>query len=337
MTVLKADGQRYVEELDSRPSAGDDDPIGGCETDPDGLRDAGLPHAAVRRWRFAQMQTLWGRSHACRVGLTERGVLLASATRYLFDGFLDGVRIRVCALGNLTSATDADSPFIPALVADVIEDAAVRHRADVALLFCGGIERWQSEAGYHNIAPPDVDLVFPPTPRAGAPMVSLRVGENRDLPAIVAMGQSRSAPFRFHLDRDLDFVTHGIVRERLLAGLAPAGVQELQFFVTEEGTNATAYVVMRVRGEAWTILQCGDRDPSGARVGAIMQALIARDPARSSPSIRGWFPPGFTPPQAARVSATQSALTLWASRLGSHRHDVPLRAEDSLYWMSDLF
>jgi hypothetical protein len=28
------------------------------------------------------------------------------------------------------------------------------------------------------------------------------------------------------------------------------------------------------------IEECGDRDPSGARVGAILQALIAREPAK---------------------------------------------------------
>jgi len=337
MTVLKADGQRYLEELDSRPRAGDHGVLVGCENDPHDLRCAGLPDAAVRRWRFAQMQTPWGRSHACRVGVTDGGVLLASATRYLFSGILDGARIRVCALGNLTSSTDANSPFVAAFVEDVIEDATIRHSADVALLFCGGSARWHSEAGYQNITPPDVELAFPPTPRAGAPMVSLRVGEHRDLPAIIAMGQSRSIPFRFHLDRDVDFVTHGIVRERLLAGLGPAGMQEFQFFVTEEGTVAAAYVVMRVRGDAWTLLECGDRDPSGARVGAIIQALIARDPTKSSPAIRGWFPPGFTPPQATRVSVTPSSLTVLASLLGSHRHDVPLLAETTLYWMSDLF
>jgi hypothetical protein len=337
MTVLKVDGQRYLEEMDSRTRAGDDGPVGRCGHDPDGLRHDSLPDAAVRRWRFAQMQTLWGRCHACRVGLTEAGVLLVSATRYLLSGVLDGDPIRVCALGNLTSTTDANSQFIPKFVEDVVADAIVRHSSGVALLFCGAVDPWHNDAGYQNIAPPDVELVFPPTPRAGAPMVSLRAGEHGDLPAIVGMGQSRSITFRFHLDRDVDFITHGIVRERLRAGVGPAGMQELQFFVTEEGTIATAYVVMRVRGDAWTVLQCGDRDPSGARVGAIMQALIARDPATSSPVIRGWFPHGFTPPQATRISETPSSLTLMARLLGSHRQDLPLCAENSLYWMGDLF
>jgi hypothetical protein len=283
------------------------------------------------------MQTTWGRSHACRVGLSEAGVLLASATRYLLSGVLDGTHLRVCALGNLASATDANPEFMRRLVDDVIVDAGNRYGAEAALLFCGAAQRELGGAGYRNIAPPDVELVFPPTARGGAPMVSVRAGEDRDLPAIVAMGQIRSAPFRFHLDRDIDFVKHGIVRERLLAGVGPAGMQELQFFVTEEGTIAAAYVVMRVRGDAWTILQCGDRDPSGARVGAIMQALIARDPATSPPVVRGWFPPDFTPPQATRTSVTSSSTTLFATLLGSHRHTAPLSAKDTLYWLSDLF
>ena len=33
------------------------------------------------------------------------------------------------------------------------------------------------------------------------------------------------------------------------------------------------YVVISVVGETWTIEDCGDRDASGARVGALLQAL----------------------------------------------------------------
>jgi hypothetical protein len=50
------------------------------------------------------------------------------------------------------------------------------------------------------------------------------------------------------------------------------------------------------------IEECGDRDPAGARVGALLQALLAREPAERRPIIRGWFPPGFMPPQVTIVS-----------------------------------
>src|SRR5206468_10676186 len=35
--------------------------------------------------------------------------------------------------------------------------------------------------------------------------------------------------------------------------------------------------------------ECGDRDPSGARMGAILQVLIARNPAERRPAITAWL------------------------------------------------
>lgn len=60
------------------------------------------------------------------------------------------------------------------------------------------------------------------------------------LGAIVAMGRVRADRFRFHLDRDGDFVQYAITRKRLLAGLGPANARQLQFFIAEEGVTAAA-------------------------------------------------------------------------------------------------
>jgi hypothetical protein len=35
---------------------------------------------------------------------------------------------------------------------------------------------------------------------------------------------------------------------------------------------------------------------AGARVGAILQAVVAREPAERRPVIRAWLPPHFLPP-----------------------------------------
>ena len=58
-------------------------------------------------------------------------------------------------------------------------------------------------------------------------MTLIRGGEERDLAAIAAMGQIRGGPFRFHLDRDVDFVQYTITKKRLLAGLGPATTRQL--------------------------------------------------------------------------------------------------------------
>lgn len=168
-------------------------------------------------------------------------------------------------------------------------------------------------------------------------MTPIRGGEERDLAAIVAMGRIRAAPFRFHLDRKVDLVQYAVTRKRLLAGLAPAKARQLHFFIAEEGIKAAAYVVVSIAGPTWTLEECGDRDPSGARVGAILQALIAREPGAQRPSIRGWLPRGFRPPQITIVSSQPSTHLMMVRSLGATVIEPPLKADDVLYWRADTF
>ena len=96
-------------------------------------------------------------------------------------------------------------------------------------------------------------------------------------------------------------------------------------------------MVVSAEGTTWTLEECGDRDPSGARVGALLQALIAREPAEHRPTIRGWLPPGFLPPQLTVVSSTPSADIMMARMLGSTAALPQLGAADVLYWHNDVF
>jgi hypothetical protein len=191
--------------------------------------------------------------------------------------------------------------------------------------------------GFAVVPMSDVEIGVAEPARRGAPMTLIRGGEERDLAAIVAMGQVRASAFRFHLDRDTDFVHHAIMKKRLLAGLGTAGARQLHFFIAEEGITAAAYVVISVVGTIWTIEECGDRDPSGARVGAIPQALIAREPVESRPTIRAWLPPGFVPPQVTIVSAAPSPAVMMVRSLGTTEVHPSFSGDDVLYWRSDIF
>ena len=113
--------------------------------------------------------------------------------------------------------------------------------------------------------------------------------------------------------------------------------RQLHFFIAEEGITAAAYVVVSIVGPTWTIEECGDRDPSGARVGAILQALIAREPVERRPTIRAWLPPGFVPPQVTIVAARPSTEALMVRCLGSTVMQPRLSGDDVLYWRSDIF
>jgi hypothetical protein len=167
-------------------------------------------------------------------------------------------------------------------------------------------------------------------------MTMVRGGEARDLAAIVAMGRSRAESFRFHLDRDIDWVQYAITSKRLLAGLGSANARQLHFFIAEEGITAAAYVILSVVGAWWTLEECGDRDVSGARVGALLQALIAREPTERRPTIRGWLPAGFMPPQVTIASATPSAATVRVRVLDPSMMVRRLSSDDVLFWRSDL-
>lgn len=262
--------------------------------------------------------------------------LMASAVQFNLTGVLDRHPVRVCGIGQVFAPPSHNGrDHGHALVAQLLAEAAAEG-VDVALLFATAPTAASVADGFSVIPLIDQELVVAESPRHGAPMVLVRGGEDRDLQAIVAMGKVRAAPFRFHLDRDGELVKYAITKQRLRAGLEAPGVRQLQFVIAEEGITAAAYLVMTVLDGTWTIEECGDRDPSGARVGAILQALIAREPAERRPRIRGWLPPGFRPPQVTITSARPSDDVMMLRFLHPTFGRRPLTAADVLYWRSDL-
>ncbi len=295
-----------------------------------------LTAAAFARWQQAQSRTAWGRTHITQMALMDGDLLRASAACYHVPAVLDSRDVRVLAAGDLLPHT-SNLDDTRALVEQMLVDATA---SGDAVMVIGARERpsWADELGFADITPSTVELACPTTRRPGAPMLSIRAGEDSDLTHIVGMGDTAWATARrFHLTRDADFIKHGIVVDRLLAGLSPLGTLRLEFFATEEGTNAAAYVVLRVTEDGWVLQQCGDRDPTGARVGAIIQALVARDPTAVAPRIRAWLPPGVVPPQVRTTPSDASLGCVLARVLEPASDTAPLTAADSLYWRSDCF
>ncbi len=297
----------------------------------------GLSRAAFLKFDAAQAKTIWGRRHRRRFALVDGDDVLTSAERYDLAGVLDQQPVTICGIAAVCPyGHEHVDDHAGALVERLLEDAA-RDGADVALLFRTANTPYQAPEGFDDISMTDVELNVAESSRHGAPMTLVRGGEDRDLGAIVAMGQARARQFRFHIDRDVDFVKYTMTRKRLLAGLGLAGVRQLQFVIAEEGVTAAAYMVMSVAGGTWTIEECGDRDPSGARAGALLQALIAREPVESRPAIRGWLPSGFVPPQVTIAAAVPSAEVLMARALSPRVPRLRLSSADPLYWRNDLF
>jgi hypothetical protein len=297
----------------------------------------GLSPAASMTFHKALTRTAWGATHQRRYALVEGDEVLVSAERYDLAGLLDGQPVRVSGIGGLVaSRAHSDRSHTRTLVEQLVDEFR-RDGVDLALLFVVGDSAPDVPPGFDAVPMIDMELGVTESPRYGAPMTLVRGGEDRDLAAIAAMGNVRSGHFRFHLERDTDFVKYAVTKKRLLAGLAPWRTRELQFVIAEEGITAAAYVVISIAGRSWTIEECGDRDPSGARVGALLQALIAREPVERRPIIQAWLPPGFLPPQVTVRAARPAAELMMISYLTPGVARSPLTTADVLYWRGDVF
>jgi predicted N-acetyltransferase YhbS len=304
------------------------------------LWNDGLTRPAYGRFYAAQIATPWGRKHLQRFALVEGDQVVASAKLYRFDAVQDGQPIQVAGLGAIFTTPEARGRGSARELIGLLLERAVADGADLALLFSEIGPEYYARSGFEAIATKDVQLRVTESTRHGAPMTMVRGGDDRDLADIVAQGLTRAERYRFHLTRDRDLVHFAIARKRLFAGLSPPGVRAVHFFIAEEGASAVAYVVISVQGEAWTIEEMGDRDPSGARVGAILQTLIARAPSEKRPSIRAWLPDGFLPPQLTIVGEMPSAEVMMIKPLNDRARGTlssPLASQDVMYWRADMF
>ncbi len=299
----------------------------------------GLSPRAYERYYAGQLATPWGRSHLARWALVNAaGAVLASAKLYRFDAVLDGQPTRIAGLGAVfTQPAHRGRGHARLLIERLIEHAQA-DGADLALLFAEIGSEYYARLGFSVLPRSALTLHVVESDRRGAPAILVRAGEDRDLSDVVAMGRLRSARYRLHLERDRDLVQFAIARKRLLAGLGPPGAREMQFFVAEEGASAVAYVLISARASEWIMEEAGDRDPSGARIGAILQVLIARDPAERKPVLRGWLPADLCPPQVRIVERRASPDVMMIRSIGRRQNPRPPREEaDVLYWKSDEF
>jgi GNAT superfamily N-acetyltransferase len=297
----------------------------------------GLTRGAYARWWTAQLRTAWGAARLKRSVLVSGPEVLASAKEYHLDAVLDGRPIAILGLGAVFTQPEHRGHGHARVLIERLLDKAAEQDAGAALLFSEIGPDYYRPLGFEPIVTSESIVRVVEPARRGAPAMLVRAGEDRDVPAIAAMSRVRAEPFRFHLDRGAELIQYAIAKKRILAGLGPPGARETQFFVAEEGASAVAYVVMSVRGSEWVLEEAGDRDPSAARVGAILQALVARHPAEQRPVIRARLPAGFLPPQLSIVESHATADVMMIRALGNTRIAPPLSEPDVLYWQSDVF
>ncbi|MFN2445464.1 MAG: GNAT family N-acetyltransferase [Vicinamibacterales bacterium] len=296
----------------------------------------GLTPSAYARYWDAQIRTPWGAAHLDRVALVDGDTVVSSLKRYDLNARLDGRIRRVLGLGAVfTSPAHRGRGAARELLQRVLA-TAVTEGYELAALFSEIAPAFYERLDFVPVPLHEIRIAVRPS--RGSPAVLVRAGDQRDLPAIAEMSARRSATTRLALERSEELIRFGLTKRRLLAGLGPPGLRQVEFLVVEEGYTAVAYVIGSEQDGKWFIEEAGDRDPAGARVGAMMQAMLSRLPAESPPEIRAWWPHDFIPPQVevAERYPTNGVLMIRALTDGILAVP-PLRAEDVAYWRLDYF
>jgi GNAT superfamily N-acetyltransferase len=296
----------------------------------------GLSRSAYGQWTAAQMRTAWGRQHLRRFALVDdRGRLLATAKRYRHAARIDGQEAVVAGIGAVFTPPELRGKGYGTAVIERLVEQERQAGAFAAALFSEIGADYYERLGFAAV-PLDEVTVAVNVSKAGSPAMLVRAGDDRDLADVAAMDRVRSDSARFALRRDVPLIQYALSKKRLLAGLGPPGLRQVEFFVAEEGASAVAYVVLSASANGWTLEEAGDRDPAAARLGAMLQVLAAREPSHQLPRIRTWWPRTFpVPPQWRLTERVDSHDLLMVRPL----RDLPrpLTADDVFFWRSDYF
>jgi predicted N-acetyltransferase YhbS len=281
----------------------------------------GLDRERYARFWDAQRLTTWGSTHLDRVALVEHGEVMSSAKRYDLSARIEGRIRRVLGIGAVFTSPARRGRGSAARLLELMLDAAEAEGFEYAMLFSEIDPAFYERLDFVPV--PVLESRIQVTLKGGTPAVLVRSADDRDIASVAEMSARRAEGARFALDRSDDWIRYGIAKRRLLAGLGPPGLRELEFLVTEEGHQAVAYVVTSIYQGRWFIEDAGDRDPSGARLGAMLQLMLARTPHVPAPEIRAWLPHDFTPPQVTRVETHATASVLMIRPLKDRTLPLP--------------
>ena len=295
----------------------------------------GLTPAAYGQWNAAQLRMPWGRDHLTRLALVdEDGALLATLKRYRYEVRIDGREGTMCGIGAVFTPPDRRGRGYASALMERVLDEERRAGTLMAMLFSEIGTAYYERLGFTAVALDEVTVNV--KRKDGSPAMLVRAGGESDLPALAGLHAVRSASARFALRRDASMIGFALAKKRMFAGLSSLGQRQLEFFVAEEGASAVAYVVLSGNQHGWTLEEAGDRDPAAARLGGMLQVLVAREPSRPLPIIRAWWPRSFAvPPQIELTGRTDARDVMMVRALADI--EVPTRADDVFYWRSDYF
>ena len=301
------------------------------------LWSEGLSLPQYERYWKAQLATPWGATHLDRVALVEDGAVTSSAKRYDLSARVAGRIRRMLGIGAVFTSPSRRGRGSARRLLTAMLDAALAEGYEFALLFSEIDPRLYESLDFVPVPLIESTLRVARKGR-GSPAVLVRAGDERDIPAIAELSATRSATARLALDRSEDFIRFGLTKRRLLSGLGPPGLREVEFLVTEEAYTAVAYIITSVHEGKWFIEDAGDRDPAGARLGAMLQAMLARTPHLDQPEIRAWLPATLVPPQVEVIERKPTEEIMMIRPLQDRSLPLPpLPAADTIYWHLDYF
>ncbi len=302
----------------------------------------GLSSESYARWNLVQSRTPWGAAHLKRVALVDGDTIHASAKWYDLEARLDGQTLRVLGIGAVfTPESERGRGRAPELIRRMLADAE-REGYHAAVLFSEIGAPYYERLGF-TVIPRDT-VTLDVVQKKGAPASLVRAGDETDLKRLAELHDISDAHARFALRRTPDLVQFAVSKRRTRSALAPLGARTTEFYVSEEGNHAVAYVLI-TRGPSGNLADgpetmwldaCGDRDPTGARVGAILQVLLARTPAETPPPLLSWLPDGWLPPQVRIASRAPAEDIMMIKPLGSTA--LPkLHGSEVIWWHADSF
>jgi len=295
----------------------------------------GLTRHAYGQWNNSQTKTPWGRERLRRFALLDdSGELLACAKEYKHDVRLDGREGWMAGFGAVFTPPEVRGRGAATKLLTMMMDRARGEGALLASLFSEIGTEFYERLGFRSIPLDEVTVNV--ERKGGSPAMLVRTGVERDLPVIAEIDRTRSSGARFALRRDPSLVGYALSKKRLLAGLGPSGLRQVEFFVAEEGASAVAYVILSENANGWTLEEAGDRDPAGARLGGMLQVLLAREPAHRTPLIRAWWPRAMSVPPQVQLTDRIEARDIFMVRPLADI-TVPVTTDDVFYWRSDYF
>jgi len=302
----------------------------------------GLSLDAYVRYNTVQARAPWGRDHLRRVALVDGDTVLASAKWYDIETRLDGQPIRVLGIGAVFTPESARGQgHAPELMRRMMAEAE-RAGYHLAALFSEIGAPYYERLGFTSIARETLTLEV--VQKKGAPATLVRAGNETDLSRLTELHDISDVFARFSPRRTADPIQFAVPKRRPFPPRDPLRPRTPESSLAEEGNHAVAYALLS-RGPSGNLADgpetmwldaCGDRDPTGARVGAILQVLLARTPAETPPPLLTWLPDGWLPPQVRIASRAPAADILMIKPLGATPLP-PLHGREVTWWRADYF